>query len=547
MSSDNENNKHRPYNYALQFGVFAGLDAALLRLVYDKDDSNNNNNIPRRDFILTLVAVLVVLAVSLASTVVGLRPSRRSNKRVVVALNKSDRFKKVFPLLSLSELVVFLVVPWALLVFGGGGGSTPFRYVLSSHLLHVQTQIALEAVVIMTTGFDDEGGGGGNCRHRRRFEYVAATNLALRGAGIATWMARYVEVRRATGRGDYDYFYYRLMMDAYSVVALLLWLAANAAIFLVWYPCLSTEVVARETGGGGGLRTYEDAVAIVTGAASGIGRAVAENVAERGAMAVVLVDRQKALADEVAARIKGLGAESAVYEVDVREYDQLKRVADETKRNFGRIDYLFNNAGILIIGPIEEIGVENFNYILDVNVKGIHNGVQAVYPIMKEQGFGHIVNTSSLLGLIPGGQWAVAYSTTKHAIVGLTTNLRIEAAKYGIFVSLFCPGTIDTPIHSGGKYGKNMTGIPKDLWDKQLSKMRTMDANTCAARTLDAVAENKSIIIVPELPMITSRLLYRLSPSLWLERAVSKVDWRKGLQRKAAGGVKETSEEKKDD
>ena len=175
----------------------------------------------------------------------------------------------------------------------------------------------------------------------------------------------------------------------------------------------------------------------------------------------------------------------------------------------------------------------NFVYLLFHYLQGIHHCVQAVYPIMKEQGFGHIVNTSSLLGLIPGGQWAVAYSASKHAIVGLSTNLRIEAANHGIRVSLFCPGTIETPIHTGGQYGKNLTGIPKEAWDAQVAKMKAMDARLCAVKTLDAVAKNKPIIVIPELPMIESRLLYRLSPSLWLNRAVSKVDWRKKLQKEA--------------
>lgn len=312
-------------------------------------------------------------------------------------------------------------------------------------------------------------------------------------------------------------------------------MSTNLVIALIWYPCLSV------------VNPYKDSIVIITGAASGIGRALAIEVVERGAKAVVLVDRQKAPAEELAARLLERGAEALVYDVDIRNFKELKRVIDETKAHFGKFDFLFNNAGILIIGPIEDIGVDNFDYIFDVNVIGVHHGVQAVYPIMKEQGFGHIINTSSLLGLIPGGQWAVAYSASKHAVVGLTTNLRIEAAKHGVRVSLFCPGTIETPIHTGGEYGKNLTGIPSDVWNKQVAKMKGMDTHSCAIQTLDAVAKNQAIILVPEIPMMRSRLLYRLSPSLWLDQAVAKVDWRRAMEVNKANESNTTSAETRKD
>ena len=247
------------------------------------------------------------------------------------------------------------------------------------------------------------------------------------------------------------------------------------------------------------------------------------------------MDRQVALANEVCAELRNMGTESMAYSVDVRDFSAVKGVVEETFRKYGRLDYIINNAGILIIGPIENIGVENFDYIMDVNVRGVHHGVQAAYPIMKKQGFGHIVNVSSLLGLIPGGQWAVAYSASKHAVVGLSTNLRIEAAKYGVRVSCFCPGTIETPIHSGGEYGKNLTGIPEKAWNAQLKKMKAMGARECASIALDDIARNKAVFVVPNRPMLKSRLFYRFSPSLWMHTKVSKVDWRRKLIKSAAG------------
>jgi NAD(P)-dependent dehydrogenase (short-subunit alcohol dehydrogenase family) len=429
-------------------------------------------------------------------------------------LTKSTYFKIFFPILSLAELTTFIVVPWILLFTQTSNEESSFEmaYFIASHLFIVQTQICLEPILMS----DDRRGA--------TFRFIVVTNI-YRGIGLATLIIRYLEVRSNVPRPSWTRF-----LDIYVVMAWIVWLAANIVIAFVWWPCLSTITTASESG----LRTYDDAVVIITGAASGIGRALAKAIVDRGAKHVVLVDRQRDKAEALAAELMKRGADVVVHKVDVRNFDELKNVVSGTKEKFGRIDYMFNNAGILIIGPIETIGVQKFNEIFDVNVKGVHHGIQAVYPIMKEQGFGHIVNSSSLLGLIPGGQWAVAYSASKHALMGLTTNLRIEAAKYGINVSIFCPGTIDTPIHTGGEYGANLTGIPKEIWDKQIAKMKAMDANQCAAETLNAVAKNKAIIIVPERPMMGSRLLYRLSPSLWLDRATAAVDWRRSLQDQVA-------------
>jgi NAD(P)-dependent dehydrogenase (short-subunit alcohol dehydrogenase family) len=456
--------------------------------------------IPVRDVAFSVTAFLLVTFI-----VIQLPFDRQ------VTLNKTDTFNRWFPILSLSEFTFFLVIPWALLI-GFQSEKSVLAYVLSSHLWIVQTQIALEPALMSRK------------RHGALFWYIFMTN-AYRGVGIATWIRRYLESRQEISRENMTKF-----MDVYTTLALAVWLFSNAIIAFVWYPCLAWKDSTT------GLRIYKGAVAIITGAASGIGRAIAEELADRGAQAVVLVDRQKALAEEVAAGLQRKGVKTAVHDVDVRNFSDVQEVVNETKEVFGRLDYMFNNAGVLIIGPIDKIGVENFDYIFDVNVRGIHHGCQAAYCVMKEQGFGHIVNTSSLLGLIPGGQWAVAYSASKHAITGLSTNLRIEAANHGIRVSLFCPGTIETPIHTGGAFGKNLTGIPKEAWDAQVAKAHMMDAKLCATKTLDAVAKNKPIIIVPALPMIRSRLFYRLSPSMWIYLKENRFDWRKKLVQSVAQG-----------
>ena len=125
------------------------------------------------------------------------------------------------------------------------------------------------------------------------------------------------------------------------------------------------------------------------------------------------------------------------------------------------------------------------------------NGVQAAYPVMRTQGYGHIVNTASMAGLCPAPM-AVSYAATKHAVVGLSTSLRIEAAEAGLRVSVLCPGFIRTPIlRGGGKYGKDLRQLSPEQQDRLVERSRPMEPADFARRALNAVARNQAIIIVP--------------------------------------------------
>lgn len=123
------------------------------------------------------------------------------------------------------------------------------------------------------------------------------------------------------------------------------------------------------------------------------------------------------------------GIKAKAYEVDVRDAKKMEEVVKATVEEYGRLDYIFNDAGTVVGGPLEKFSVEDFYYVLDVNTRGVVNGVLAAYPIMKEQGFGHIVNTASVAGLLPNLEGCTPYATSKHAIVGLSTTLRVEAAR----------------------------------------------------------------------------------------------------------------------
>jgi NADP-dependent 3-hydroxy acid dehydrogenase YdfG len=183
-----------------------------------------------------------------------------------------------------------------------------------------------------------------------------------------------------------------------------------------------------------GIRIFSGATAIVTGGASGIGRALAEELATRGCD-VVLADLQIESAQKVASSIRSSNGKANAVEVDVTNFSAINQIVQETVQRTGRLDYMFNNAGIGIMGDVNRYKIEDWNYILDVNIRGVVNGVQATYNIMANQGFGHIVNTASVAGITycPG---MVSYCTTKFAVVGLSTSLRGEARGRGIRVSV---------------------------------------------------------------------------------------------------------------
>jgi NAD(P)-dependent dehydrogenase (short-subunit alcohol dehydrogenase family) len=262
----------------------------------------------------------------------------------------------------------------------------------------------------------------------------------------------------------------------------------------------------------GSLRTFDGAVAIVTGGASGIGRALGEALARRGAH-VVLADRQADLAAEVAAKIGASGGQATASELDVTDFPAMRRLAEHTFQSAGRLDYVFNNAGIGVVGEARLYELEDWYRVLDVNLRGVIHGVQAAYPILLRQGFGHLVNTASMAGLTP---WpiVVGYCASKHAVVGLSTSLRMEAASAGVRVSVLCPGPVRTQaLESGGKYGKMLQPVSPEVLKAIVERQRPISAERFAEQALRAVARNRAIIVIPSWWKILW-WLDRFSPSL---------------------------------
>jgi NAD(P)-dependent dehydrogenase (short-subunit alcohol dehydrogenase family) len=258
-------------------------------------------------------------------------------------------------------------------------------------------------------------------------------------------------------------------------------------------------------------------IAFVTGGASGIGAALATKLVDGGAE-VWIADRQIGAAQELAQRLDSGGAKAHAIELDVRSYPSFESAVAEAVRQSGRIDYLFNNAGIGVGGEIDSYTLDDWNDVFDVNLRGVVHGIQAVYPIMMRQHSGHIVNTASMAGLVTTvGQ--AAYTATKHAVVAISKTLRLEAERHGVQVSVLCPGAIRTPILSGGKYGR-MTNTRLD--GEQLLKFwepfRPMAPEKFAERVLRAVFRGDAIIVVPAW-WKAWWYLERLSPALSMRAA----------------------------
>jgi NADP-dependent 3-hydroxy acid dehydrogenase YdfG len=253
-------------------------------------------------------------------------------------------------------------------------------------------------------------------------------------------------------------------------------------------------------------------VAFVTGGASGIGAALSARLVDGGAE-VWIADRQIDVARELAQRLNSGGAKAHAVELDVRDYPAFERAVAEAVRQSGRIDYLFNNAGIGVGGEVDSYTLDDWNDVFDVNLRGVVHGIQAVYPIMIRQHSGHIVNTASMAGLVasPG---STSYTATKHAVVGISKALRVEAERHGVRVSVLCPGAIRTPILTGGQYGRvNVAGLSEEEILKLWERVRPIAPEKFAERALGAVFRGKAIIVVPAW-WKAGWYLERLSPSL---------------------------------
>lgn len=205
----------------------------------------------------------------------------------------------------------------------------------------------------------------------------------------------------------------------------------------------------------------QNAVVVITGASSGIGRATAFMLAEKRA-AVVLSARQERALEEVAAECQRLGGRALVVPADVSHEDQVQTVARRAMEQFGRIDAWVNNAGVTLLARFEEAPPDGFRQVIETNFFGVVNGSRAALAAFRKQGHGVLVNIASELGKV-GAPYATAYAASKFAVTGFTESLRMELRDDStIRVSTILPSTMDTPLfhHAGNFTGKAVQAPP---------------------------------------------------------------------------------------
>jgi NAD(P)-dependent dehydrogenase (short-subunit alcohol dehydrogenase family) len=237
------------------------------------------------------------------------------------------------------------------------------------------------------------------------------------------------------------------------------------------------------------MTTFADRVAVVTGGASGIGRGIAVELARRGA-SVAIADINVTRLEATVAELRSIGVDALGVRCDVASDEDVDRFRNETIRRFGHVDVLCNNAGVSVLAPPERVTMDDWEWILQINVLGLVRGVRAFVPAMVQRRSGHVVNTASV-----GGTWAYswdapAYITSKFAAYGFSEALARSLRPQGIGVTVLCAGLVTTNLAETAR----QSGVPANRsaeWFYLPPEMLTpVEPDVVGSLVADAIASN---------------------------------------------------------
>lgn len=275
----------------------------------------------------------------------------------------------------------------------------------------------------------------------------------------------------------------------------------------IYYHCtFDVSITTKDTT----MKNFDGKVAVITGAASGIGRALAISLAKRNCK-LVLADKDIAGLQQTKETILLYDVECSSHELDVSDANAFNKLALEVINQYGAVDMLFNNAGVTLVDSVSAQSLEDFHWLMNINFWGVVHGVNAFLPYLKESNEAHIVNVSSLFGLL-GLPLQSAYNASKFAVRGYTESLKMEMAGSNVNVSCVHPGGIKTAITENSRVGDKALDIPKSQLIADFEKTSKTTAEQAAAEILSGIEKNHRRILVGGDAKLLDKIV-RLFPS----------------------------------
>ena len=243
------------------------------------------------------------------------------------------------------------------------------------------------------------------------------------------------------------------------------------------------------------MKSFRDKVAAITGAGSGMGRALALELASRGC-AVAIADIGQTPLDETAELLRAANATVSTHVVDVADRDAMERFAAEVVRLHGKVNLIFNNAGVSVTNTIEKLTYDDFEWLMNINFWGVVHGTKAFLPYLKQVDEAHIINTASIFGVVAFPTQG-AYNASKFAVRGFTEALRQELADTHIGVSCVQPGGVKTNIVKTSRYYAQDNEAPtKDEMVQNFERLAALTPQQAAQQILAGVERNRGRVLV---------------------------------------------------